>query len=736
MQNLNILNTLLRILINEIPDTAGVRLINKDGGTVTETGVCNPPYTRFEFSSQYQILLSKAPELCGVQEKAAVRTVKDLYYLFESLSRKSLSGNIPVHAYKSGEIYPALFQSLYTHMQSTARNDHLESILSISSEILQAKDLRTALNVLVAMAREAVQAGDASVLLTDPRTDEICFFVVDGEDAEKLKEIRIPSGRGIAGSVIASGKGEIIQDVALDPRFYMNVDRSTGKITRDMIASPVFSDERVAGVIEVINSQRKGGFTREDLEFLNAISRHMGLLLENARNQEYLLRSRDGLDQKNNEINLFYKLAEILSSESGTRRTDFFRHLLSSTGYRRAELLAPEDGSGSVASLRSVAARDASQPADQPDSIPATVWKETSDIVIWLKNQNEPFYFRPGPGDPETAGGFLKRFYEANPSGDIPDAWILLSDAPLQILSLTEPAGKPTLPSGTSFYAALRRLGESLEPMFIPEESEDTPEPKSMKIFRGSVLVIRVFNLEEMENNVSPGGLRKSLDEFHAVLIKEIKRFGGQAQVTMGDHLTAAFPQKNRKGALNAGQALDCCLAIRENFRSAQSAERKDGIITPALQFGIHAGVAYQYRNSESADFGLAGTLIATAHNLARLNSYYKTDVLLSESAAAVLMNERADIRETDLVQFSGSTRPLRIYGIQPSHLPVSARYKDQWQMAVKEYQKGSFKRALILFEGIPDQEHDSVLQRYIKRCSEYAENPPGQFSSVFEPFF
>ena len=79
--------------------------------------------------------------------------------------------------------------------------------------------------------------------------------------------------------------GEIVNipDAYNDPRFNPEVDKKTGYRTNNMLTMPMRNrDGKIIGVFQMLN--KKGGpFTPQDEEFLNALSIHASIAIENAR---------------------------------------------------------------------------------------------------------------------------------------------------------------------------------------------------------------------------------------------------------------------------------------------------------------------------------------------------------------------------------------------------------------------------------------------------------------------
>ena len=140
-------------------------------------------------------------------------------------------------------------------------------------------DLDDLLALILKAAREGVDADRGTVYLLSSDGKELWSRVLSGTD--KLT-IRLPVGRGIAGAVAADGTTIRLDDVYTDPRFDRSWDAKTGYRTRTMLAAPIRNrDGKVVGVFQLIN-KRGGGFDAEDEGFLESLSVHAALAVENA----------------------------------------------------------------------------------------------------------------------------------------------------------------------------------------------------------------------------------------------------------------------------------------------------------------------------------------------------------------------------------------------------------------------------------------------------------------------
>jgi len=140
-------------------------------------------------------------------------------------------------------------------------------VISATSEIL-----KMVMNILV-IALEAVNSENGSILLLDEESDELVFVAVIGIRSEELTGYRIPAGSGIAGWVNTNKKSALVTDVRKDDRWISAVDQSIGFHTRSLIAVPLILQDRVLGVMEVVNSMTEDHFNDADLDLLQLIAR-------------------------------------------------------------------------------------------------------------------------------------------------------------------------------------------------------------------------------------------------------------------------------------------------------------------------------------------------------------------------------------------------------------------------------------------------------------------------------
>ncbi len=141
-------------------------------------------------------------------------------------------------------------------------------------------DLDVLLNLIAETALRNVYADRGTLYLIDVPRRELWSRVLNDP---ALQEIRLPLGRGIAGHVAVTGDTINLSDAYKDPRFDSEFDNRTGYRTKSMLCMPLRNrNGKVIGVFQFLNKKR-GNFTPRDVGFIEALSVHAALAVENAR---------------------------------------------------------------------------------------------------------------------------------------------------------------------------------------------------------------------------------------------------------------------------------------------------------------------------------------------------------------------------------------------------------------------------------------------------------------------
>ena len=142
-------------------------------------------------------------------------------------------------------------------------------------------DLAELLELILKIARAEVQADRGTVFMVDARRRELWSIVASGLDHQ---EIRLPFGNGVAGRVAITGETVNTADAYALEFFAPSFDQRFGYHTRSLLCLPIrHHTGEIVAVVQLLNKTTAPHFTAEDEDFLNKLSGHIAMALENAR---------------------------------------------------------------------------------------------------------------------------------------------------------------------------------------------------------------------------------------------------------------------------------------------------------------------------------------------------------------------------------------------------------------------------------------------------------------------
>ena len=165
-----------------------------------------------------------------------------------------------------------------------------EALLRISTALPEYIDLGELLDFVSNEVKRLMDSEGALVTLLDEENRELFFIGAAYDDIatqKRVKEIRFPIDKLIAGQVIKTGKPMIIHDTQKDPSIHQERDIILGYQTRNLLLVPLKSRDRVIGCLCAIN-KKKGRFDQGDMELLSLVAGTVELSIENARFSEEL----------------------------------------------------------------------------------------------------------------------------------------------------------------------------------------------------------------------------------------------------------------------------------------------------------------------------------------------------------------------------------------------------------------------------------------------------------------
>ncbi|MCU0558575.1 MAG: PAS domain S-box protein [Desulfobacterales bacterium] len=176
-----------------------------------------------------------------------------------------------------------------------------QALFRIAQALYRYRALDARLEFITREVRQLLDVEGASVILLDEDRKEFFFrvSVFDDQDAgQRMKEVRFPIDKGVAGEVLRTGKPLIVNDTSQSPFFFAKVDKEAAYRTRSMLDVPLATPERMIGVLCAVN-KKDALFTEDDASVLSAVANLVALPVENASFHDALERSFEEVQRLN-----------------------------------------------------------------------------------------------------------------------------------------------------------------------------------------------------------------------------------------------------------------------------------------------------------------------------------------------------------------------------------------------------------------------------------------------------
>ena len=164
-----------------------------------------------------------------------------------------------------------------------ARMVKLMVILEANKSLAATFDPTETLRIILHTATAETDAERGTIFLREPGANELVSQILEGGS---VAPIRLPVGRGIAGTVAKTGRIINIPDAYKDTRFDSRTDLASGFKTRSLLCAPLRTPGgEIVGVVQLLNKRRRP-FTKEDEEFVAEVGTHSALAVEGVRQHE------------------------------------------------------------------------------------------------------------------------------------------------------------------------------------------------------------------------------------------------------------------------------------------------------------------------------------------------------------------------------------------------------------------------------------------------------------------
>jgi diguanylate cyclase (GGDEF)-like protein len=147
-----------------------------------------------------------------------------------------------------------------------------------SQAVLSTFDLDEVLRQILAIVRDYFNLENGSILLIDEDEEKKGLYVrTHFGSRNDVNDVRIPIGKGIAGTAAAKKRPIYVRDVSLEPEYICGIES-----TRSELAIPLMVQEVVVGVLD-LQSDELDHFDNETIDLLTLFAAQASLGIQNAK---------------------------------------------------------------------------------------------------------------------------------------------------------------------------------------------------------------------------------------------------------------------------------------------------------------------------------------------------------------------------------------------------------------------------------------------------------------------
>ena len=168
----------------------------------------------------------------------------------------------------------------------------LKSLVNAFNQLDSSLNLEQVLRSTLTTATTLMSAHVGSIALLNEEGTHLNFVESTDENFDKLKDLSVPLGEGIAGNVAATGKSARLEDVHADRRFYGEIDEKLGQRTQSYLCVPLMVQNKVIGTAQIMNRLDGQSFTADDEKLLEGFACQAAMAINNARMHRIMLEQK------------------------------------------------------------------------------------------------------------------------------------------------------------------------------------------------------------------------------------------------------------------------------------------------------------------------------------------------------------------------------------------------------------------------------------------------------------
>ncbi|MGD2115848.1 MAG: adenylate/guanylate cyclase domain-containing protein, partial [Acidobacteriota bacterium] len=170
-----------------------------------------------------------------------------------------------------------------SEVSEVAYGDRIFGFLTrLARLLIEAEEVPEVLERVLSIAFEALPVERGFILLQDREGRAVCELARFGEEVVHRPEEGVPVSRTILDAVMEERVALLTFDAQVDDRLAVGDSIRIHGI-RAAMSAPLWSGERIIGVIQVDSPVQAGAFTERDLDFLTALANYAAVAVERLR---------------------------------------------------------------------------------------------------------------------------------------------------------------------------------------------------------------------------------------------------------------------------------------------------------------------------------------------------------------------------------------------------------------------------------------------------------------------
>ncbi|MGD1119000.1 MAG: HD domain-containing phosphohydrolase [Dehalococcoidales bacterium] len=174
-----------------------------------------------------------------------------------------------------------------------SKNNKLELMDKVWTKVKPEDKEEEIIARLMRLVNAATNAMACSLLLYDDKRQEL-YFKFAQPAVQPAKRLHVARQSGITAWIMKNGKTMLVNNAEKNANYHKRIDHATGFKTKAIIGVPLMMNNKVAGVIEVLNKETGAGFSQQDLDIVVDLAASAAVTLQNIRMNAELIHSYKG----------------------------------------------------------------------------------------------------------------------------------------------------------------------------------------------------------------------------------------------------------------------------------------------------------------------------------------------------------------------------------------------------------------------------------------------------------